>query len=98
MSGNIKPVEFPLNQGTANNLLVSPIAYALGVDKLTKFKWEIQETEMEVVREGEPPVMQVKKAFAEGYFTPTQAQFDKWGTDDMYIVKLVAKEVGVELI
>jgi hypothetical protein len=88
----ITPVEFPLNQGTANNLYVATLKFGAEDTSCTLY-YELQEvsqneetnsTSVNVIKVGNVPM--------------TEEAFSNWGQDNYYLCEYVAGIIGVTLV
>lgn len=80
----IKPIKFPFKKD-ATEINIEVVPYALGRSITTSFIWYI------TTEDGDQ--------LTGGTYALTPEQFEKWGTDDSYIIKLVVDSLeGVELV
>jgi hypothetical protein len=109
---HIQPIQIPF-QGTANYLHITSMPYALGVDLTTGLQWALMEEtitqepvlteagEQELDEAGEPVTVEKKEykpLGPNGTFALTEEEFGNWGTDDSYIIQLIAYKLGVVLV
>lgn len=84
----IKPVVFPLNQGTATELSVLVLNFATNaVTCSTYYELKTQETETTP-----------SKVLQNGNYTLTELEFAEWGFDNEWVTQCVANAIGVTLI
>jgi hypothetical protein len=88
----ITPVEFPLNQGTANNLYVKSLGFG-AEDTSCVLYYELQETSQNL--ETNSTTINIIKV---GNVNMTEEAFAAWGQDNSYLNEYVADILGVTLV
>jgi len=88
----ITPVEFPLNQGTANNLYVKSLGFG-AEDTSCVLYYELQEISQNV--ELTSTSVNVIKV---GNVNMAEEAFAAWGQDNSYLNEYVADIIGVTLV
>jgi predicted secreted protein len=79
----IKPIPYPLNEGTATRLSVLVLNFQTDATTCTTY-WQL------LTEDG--------KALAQDNYTLTEEQFKTWGTDNSVVNQYVADAIGVTII
>ena len=79
----IKPIPYPLNEGTATRLSVLVLNFATDATTCTTY-WQL------LTEEG--------KTLAQGNYTLTEEQFLTWGVDNSVVNEYVAEAIGVTIL
>jgi hypothetical protein len=79
----IKPIPYPLNEGTATRLSVLVLNFTTDATTCTTY-WQL------LTEEG--------KVLSYDNYTLTEEQFAKWGTDNSVVNEYVAEAIGVVII
>ena len=79
----IKPIPYPLNEGTATRLSVLVLNFATDATTCTTY-WQL------LTEDG--------KTLAQDNYTLTEEQFAEWGRDNSVVNEYVAEYLGVVII
>ena len=79
----IKPIPYPLNEGTATRLSVLVLNFETTATTCTTY-WQL------LTEDG--------KQLSQGNYTLTEEQFVTWGTDNSVVNEYVAEAIGVVII
>jgi hypothetical protein len=79
----IKPIPYPLNEGTATRLSVLVLNFATDATTCTTY-WQL------LTEEG--------KTLAQDNYTLTEEQFLTWGVDNSVVNEYVAEAIGVVIL
>ena len=79
----IKPIPYPLNEGTATRLSVLVLNFETTATTCTTY-WQL------LTEDG--------KQLSQGNYTLTEEQFKEWGTDNSVVNEYVAEAIGVVII
>jgi hypothetical protein len=79
----IKPIVYPLNEGTATRLSVLVLNFETTATTCTTY-WQL------LTEDG--------KQLSQGNYTLTEEQFQTWGTDNSVVNQYVADAIGVTII
>ena len=79
----IKPIVYPLNEGTATRLSVLVLNFETTATTCTTY-WQL------LTEEG--------KQLSQGNYTLTEEQFLTWGTDNSVVNQYVAEAIGVTIL
>jgi hypothetical protein len=79
----IKPIPYPLNEGTATRLSVLVLNFATDATTCTTY-WQL------LTEDG--------KTLAQDNYTLTEEQFQTWGTDNSVVNQYVAEAIGVTIL
>jgi predicted secreted protein len=79
----IKPIPYPLNEGTATRLSVLVLNFATDATTCTTY-WQL------LTEEG--------KVLSQDNYTLTEEQFQTWGTDNSVVNEYVAEAIGVTIL
>jgi hypothetical protein len=79
----IKPIPYPLNEGTATRLSVLVLNFATDATTCTTY-WQL------LTEEG--------KTLSQDNYTLTEEQFAEWGRDNSVVNEYVAEAIGVVII
>jgi predicted secreted protein len=79
----IKPIPYPLNEGTATRLSVLVLNFPTDATTCTTY-WQL------LTEDG--------KVLAQDNYTLTEEQFKTWGTDNSVVNQYVAEAIGVVIL
>jgi hypothetical protein len=79
----IKPIPYPLNEGTATRMTVLVLNFETTAVTCTTY-WQL------LTEDG--------KQLSQGNYTLTEEQFKEWGTDNSVVNEYVAEAIGVVII
>jgi predicted secreted protein len=79
----IKPIPYPLNEGTATRLSVLVLNFPTDATTCTTY-WQL------LTEDG--------KKLAQDNYTLTEKEFASWGTDNSVVNEYVAEAIGVTII
>lgn len=90
----ITPVEFPLNEGTANVLFVKSLEFESTATNCTLY-YELRQVSEFSAEENVPPLV---KTLRVGNVHMTEEAFAAWGQDNSYLDDYVADYLGVTIV
>lgn len=79
----IKPIPYPLNEGTATRLSVLVLNFTTDATTCTTY-WQL------LTEDG--------KTLSQDNYTLTEEQFEAWGVDNSVVNEYVAEAIGVTII
>lgn len=84
----IQPITFPLNAGTATEMSVLILNFETSATTCTTY-YELKSEGSE-----EAP----SKVLINGNYTLTEAEFEAWGEDNLWVEQCVASAIGVTIL